>query len=259
MSEPRTNDQVARVPDSDGPGGYPPPVDEVLTGLERELCRIPEVRATRIVANDRGVPVEVHVLAAPGKHAKQLVRDVQSVAMASAGIEIDHRIVSVVQLDDGTGSTPGAAGDPDTAHGAAPNGTATHPAPADMERIRVEQVTAVRAAGGYEAMVTLVRGEDTATGTASGPAAGSLALRLAAQATLAALRELEPAAARVEVDAAHLTRIGERDVALTTLVLVNPPNEEVVVGSAVVRPAGDHEAVARSVLDALNRRLVRIT
>jgi len=44
-------------------------------------------------------------------------------------------------------------------------------------------------------------------------------------------------------------------VALTTLVLLVPPHEEVLTGSAPVRGAGEHEAVARSVLDAVNRRL----
>ena len=44
-------------------------------------------------------------------------------------------------------------------------------------------------------------------------------------------------------------------MALTTIVLLVPPHEEVFTGSAPVRGAGDHEAVARSVLDAVNRRL----
>ena len=69
-----------------------------LTEVEAELCRLPDVTAVRLVADPIGRPLEVHVLAHAGKPAKQIVRDVQSVALASFGLEFDRRIVSVVQL-----------------------------------------------------------------------------------------------------------------------------------------------------------------
>jgi hypothetical protein len=82
--------------------------------IENEITRLPEVVACRIVADSVGRPLEVHVLAHPGKHPKQVVRDVQSVALASFGLDIDRRIVSVVQLSP-TGETPaeGPKADPD--------------------------------------------------------------------------------------------------------------------------------------------------
>ena len=46
-----------------------------------------------------GRPIEVHVLADPSKPAKQTVRDVRAVAQTVFGIELDHRIVSVAQLN----------------------------------------------------------------------------------------------------------------------------------------------------------------
>ena len=54
------------------------------------------------MVNDEGVPVEVHILAAPTKLAKQVVRDVQSVALAAFGVELDRRTISVVQLEGST-------------------------------------------------------------------------------------------------------------------------------------------------------------
>src|SRR5215831_13489441 len=73
-------------------------VDVDLTQVEAELCRLPDVTAVRLVGDEVGHLTEVHVLAHAGKAAKQIVRDIQSVALASFGIEIDRRIVSVVQL-----------------------------------------------------------------------------------------------------------------------------------------------------------------
>src|SRR6476620_5356091 len=73
--------------------------DTELADIEKELCRVPAVNAARIVADEIGRPKELHVLAGAGKSPKQIARDIQSVAMATFGLEIDHRIISVVQLD----------------------------------------------------------------------------------------------------------------------------------------------------------------
>ena len=69
-----------------------------LTEVEREICRLPDVSIVRLVAEPDGRVSEVHVVAHQGKHPKQIVRDVQSIALASFGLELDRRIISVVQL-----------------------------------------------------------------------------------------------------------------------------------------------------------------
>jgi hypothetical protein len=209
-----------------------------LDAVERELCRIPEVRAARIVTDDEGHPTEVHVLATPGKHAKQLVRDVQSVAIASQGLDLDHRIVSVVQLDDPVPVPAAATAD----------GSATAPT---LEGVVVERLQ-LRCS----ATVSLRLGDDVVSGSAEGSVAAAAARRVVADATLAALSLLGPAASCASVEAASLVRVGERDVAVAVLTVVVPPYEEIVTGSAPVRSAGVDEAVARAVLDACNRRLL---
>jgi hypothetical protein len=226
--------------------------DEVdLDELERELVRIPEVTAARVVAAaDGGRIAEVHILSLPHKHAKQVVRDVQSVAMASFGLDLDRRIVSVVQLD-AVASSSITGPDPDEA------GLDGDDAGTDS-RINVDGVTADRNGLQCTARVVLTRGEQKATGTAEGLVATSSVLRLIAQATISALRHLEPAAVRADVEMATIIRLGDRAVAVSTVVVVVPPYEEVISGSAVVRPAGEFDAVARSVLDATNRRLPQL-
>ena len=239
------------------PREYPAPVALDMAAVERELCRIPEVRAARIVTDDAGKPVEVHVLATPTKHAKQIVRDVQSVAVATVGLEIDHRIVSVVQLDDPDTSGNGAA-TPVTALAGRNGAMAIAPAPAG-ERILVDSVVIARRGITCTASVTLQRGEESASGSTEGAMATSVTPRLVARATLEALRIFQPAAMCAEVETAVLTRLADRDVAVTTIVLAVPPHEDVVTGSAPVRAGGEHDAVARAVLDATNRRLDQLT
>ena len=55
-----------------------------LTEVEREICRLPDVSIARLVGEADGRVSEVHIVAHAGKHPKQIVRDVQSIALASS-------------------------------------------------------------------------------------------------------------------------------------------------------------------------------
>lgn len=230
--------------EQDAPGeAYAPPQgdtepDDELRELERELCRLPDVSAARIVSDAVGRPTEVHILAHTGKHAKQVVRDVQSVALASFGLELDRRIVSVVQLG-GNG-----------------NGEPTAP-PTPGFRPVIQTINAETSDLRALVRVTLGLGDEQALGFAEGSVASSVRHRLVAGATLDALRQLAPSAEAVDVDSAQIVRVGQYDVAVVTVVFVAPPLEQVVSGSAIVRLNAEPDAVARAVLDATNRRLPR--
>ncbi|MEE8457812.1 MAG: hypothetical protein V3S28_07155, partial [Acidimicrobiia bacterium] len=79
--------------------------------LEENLTRMDSVDAARVV-NLGSTITELHVIAATNKPAKQIVRDVQSLAMARFGVAIDHRVISVVQISPhllDTASEPRAA------------------------------------------------------------------------------------------------------------------------------------------------------
>jgi hypothetical protein len=273
--------------------------------LERELCRLSDVTAARIVLDPTGRPVEVHVLASPNKGAKQIVRDIQSVAVAAFGIELDRRIISVVQFEvptadvdidepEARAAQPEAPGLPPEAGEAraeaqgppvgpastpkrstasspvegsidlrptTPTPTATQsngvPPKAAIRRIVVETVTAVRNGPRLSAQVELRRGDEQAIGIAEGLMTSGSDHRLVAAATLNALREFEPAAERAEVEMATVLQLGDRQVAVASIIYFVPPYEEIVAGSAMVRSSGEHDALVRAVLDATNRRLGR--
>jgi hypothetical protein len=235
-----------------------------LGAVERELCRIPEVRAARIVADDTGHLVEVHILATTGKAAKQLVRDVQSVAITSSGVDIDHRIVSVVQLEDESNPVAAAAAaaaleGATTAEPAPTNGhTNGHAVAAPPDRVVVDSVLVAKHELRSKGTVTLKRNDDQAVGVAEGSVASSARWRIVAEATLNALRTLEPGASTVSVEMAGVQRIGDRSRGIVTLIMVIPPHEELLAGVAPVRGGAEEDAVARAVLDATNRRLARL-
>lgn len=216
------------------------PTLRLLPELEEALRQIPGVRAASVVTGPDAVPTEVHVLALPGKPAKQVVRDVQSLAMARFDIEIDHRIVSVVQIgeEDSKDTVLPLLGGDDTEAATRPSITAI------MVRTSV---------GTSEAAVTLSAGDLLFEGRAEGSAASTHRPRLVAAATVDALQELlgQPC----EVESAVICSPDGREVALTVLsILVPRGGRQLVTGSALVRD-DEADAVARSVLSALNRQL----
>jgi hypothetical protein len=196
--------------------------------LEREIASLPEVRAVRVVAAGPGRITEVHLIAEGGKSPKQLVRDVQTLAQAKFGMEIDHRIVSVVQF---RGEVPLSPDIPP----------------------RLAALSWSSETGRATCRVRLEAGDETAIGESSGPATSVGRARLTAQATTQALSQF--GGARPAADVAEMTflDVGAHRVALAILVLATADGDETVVaGSSLVR-GDDHEAIVRAILDAFAR------
>ncbi|MEO7745454.1 MAG: hypothetical protein ABIV05_04430, partial [Actinomycetota bacterium] len=171
------------------------------------------------------------------------VRDVQSLAMASFDQEIDHRIISVVQI-----GTAAEVIDLDQV------GAIAVDASAASRRPVIDAVSMLTSSNQEAtATVSLRVGQDLHQGSASGSSAPSQRPRLVAGATLDALREL--LGMRCEIEAAQVTDAGTHQVALVVLSLSVPRvGQQLLTGSAVVR-ADPADAVVRSVLSALNRQL----
>jgi hypothetical protein len=65
---------------------------------ERLLTALAGVVSARAVTDDSGRICEIHILASPDLHPKQIVRNVESALSAGLGVIVDRRIVSVAQL-----------------------------------------------------------------------------------------------------------------------------------------------------------------
>jgi len=198
-----------------------------IRAFEDIIRNLPEIETVRVIT-DGGEPSEIHVLAQPGKPAKQLVRDIQSVAQAQFHTAIDRRIISVVQLEGAdliTGNRPVVKDVAESASGS---------------RISVT--------------VELAWHDEQIVGTATGPAAQSTKLRLVAEATLHALEQALDEDVAFGVSAVDITGVGSHLVAIAVIVFVIGGTERVLTGSAL--GAGDpSQAMVRAVLDALNRHV----
>ena len=212
-----------------------PDVDE----LERALCSLPDVDAVRVVVDHKGRPVEVHVVAAPEKLAKQISRDVHSYALASLGVDLDRRIISVVNR------APVTDGASDEIGQSAQDANAQALSIGAIEALTVGARTTIR--------VTVTLGDHEVTGSAEGPASSEIRPRLVAAAGLDALRQSEVALGAVDVVSAQIVRAGSDDLAVVTLAGDDRPAERLSVGVAIVT-SGHERALVRAVLDATNRR-----
>jgi hypothetical protein len=198
--------------------------------LEEGLTRLESIDAARVV-NQGDRITEVHIIAAADKPAKQVVRDVQSLAMARFGLNIDRRVISVVQIsphDVVLATTPRAAL---TRISETPNGS----------RTTIE--------------VTLRHEDAEHVGTATGPAVTSARLRLVGEATIDAIERTFPAMPPIALDAVAATHVGTRDVIVAIVVTAGARGgEDLNVGSAI--SSGNHDdATVKAVLNALNRRI----
>lgn len=198
-----------------------------IVALQEKIRKIEGVEAARVVAPNGRIE-EIHVLARRNKAPKQLVRDVQSLGHALFDIDIDRRVVSVVQLAD-----------------------------SDLDGgVRPALIDVSESFDGVTADVTVtIRWEDSVLiGKSSGAAAQSTRPRLIAEATLSALRQAIHGGIALAVSSMDVPTLGSRQVAVAQIVVVSSGTERLLIGSAYVEE-DDSRAVVRAVLDALNRLL----
>ena len=198
-----------------------------LRELEERVQRLPGVEAARVVTSGNTV-TEVHVVTGMDKPAKQVVRDVQTLAQAVFGINIDRRVVSVVQLPDADLS-PG-------------------------DRPVIVDVSEQLDGSHSQVAVTLSWQGESLVGEVGGAAGQTSRNRLIAEATLAALRQALQETTAFGVSSVDLTNLGGNPVAIAQIIVVTDAAERLMIGSSLA-DGDSSRAVVRAVLDALNRRI----
>jgi hypothetical protein len=178
----------------------PPPTNpQIQSRAEGLLASLAGVISARVRLSITGDVQEIHVLATPELHPKQVVRNVESALRAGLGLEFDRRVVSVAQLSGGT--TPpvqqphhaSPAPEVDVADAA---GSPAQPAPepaAAQPAVRYSRIVFLgydaRLEGAGQTVCTVRLGRDDAeyTGTGEGGTSAAGRAEAAARALFAAL------------------------------------------------------------------------
>lgn len=198
--------------------------------VEAALRELPGVVAVRLVPGYERQVDELHLVADTSKGAKQLVRDAQSLLLARCGVTVDHRVVSVVQLGASPGLELGV-----------------------LRRVAIRSVASSQEELEVRVTVELSDGDAGYSGQSSGPASTAGRRRTTARATLESARPLLGRQV-VEIEGVAVEHVLGHQLAITFVHFHSSRGERTAVGTAMV--CGDESlAVARSVLDAVNREL----
>ena len=216
-----------------------------LSQFEKDLARIPGVRAARVIGEE--APSEIHIVASVDKPAKQIVRDVQSLAAAAYDITIDHRIVSVVQSDPA-----------DTIRLDEPTPEPQFVPPVGTSRVVLNWLM-IAPQGDSDRINVGIRWDATESegGAVATTANREARARAAAEALAQAIGQgLTGRHSGVEIDSVVVHKIGNSD---SVTVKANYREEGIVtavIGTALIND-DVASATAKALLQALNRKLER--
>jgi hypothetical protein len=136
-------------------------VSPIEVRAQRLLAALGGIVSARAVADETGRLAEIHILASPEFHPKQIVRNIESALSAGLGVLVDRRIISVAQLRN----------DANTSYVAKPKAPPAKPRnePRQPRRVVYVQYDAHASAPlDSGCRVVLMRGDEELTGVASG-------------------------------------------------------------------------------------------
>jgi len=203
-----------------------PPAYFFAPDLEREINRLESVTAARVISTGKAID-EIHV-AAPREHApKKVVRDIESLLLVRFGIRIDHRCISVVQLDRLQAAYP------------------------RFQRPQIQKVTRV---DGHVRVVLSV-GDAVIVGRAK-PTGEDSELDVVARAVINAIEQLLQTPGVLTLLETQIAEMSMYQVFLVLAHWVFGEQQELLLGASL-NCNDPLEAMARATLDAVNRRLVK--
>ncbi len=193
------------------------------------LNRLPGVVSSKVLLDDSGQVTEIHILADMGRGAKQIVRDVQSALLTKYDISVDHKIISIAQVDEG--------------------GIQIR-----HSRLVIGRVDLQIEQGKAQAGVVLIKDGETFEGTAVGGNSVQGRLRVVVEATLTAIHKCIGSDFVFALsDIARVNLAGQYTILLTVLHYAGY-GTEYLSGSSIVKD-DEYMAAVRATLDAVNRRL----
>jgi hypothetical protein len=205
--------------------------------IESKLCQIRDVRAARIIKGKSNFIEEIHVIAAPDRGPKQLVRDIESILMAQYGLNINHKKVSIAQINDSE----------------LPLRTTKN-----LTRPRIRSINADVTGLNARVQVALELNGEEFTGVSEGLASQTGQIRLVANAALNAVEKFVQGPYGFALEDVAILSLGRERVAVACVAVVSSLGEQIFAGSAVVRQS-EKDSVVRATLDAINRRFGFLT
>ena len=197
---------------------------------ETFLNKIPGIHATKIYSVNN-VITEIHVITDMDHHPKQLSRDIQSALAAEFDFRVDHKVISIAQID--------------------------IERPLDVSwRLCIHDIDVTTISRSATVRVVLRKRDKLYEGVAQGPNSKMNIYRLLAIATISCVSQFVDCGDVFTVEDICWTNLVRNSVINIAVSYIASYNEELLVGSCLFKDNSEQESVVKATLDALNRKIL---
>lgn len=196
--------------------------------IESFLTNIKSVMSCKIIADQNDIINEIHVLSDNSRHSKQVARDIRSALLSNYDISVDYKIISVAQI--------------------VKNLTIN----TDF-RLIYDGYTSETDSGRVKSCVRLSWDEKQYTGEAEGIKSEKNILKIAAAATLDAVKNAIGLDCFI-VEDIQCSRIAGQEVMVTAIAHIDNGSENILTGTSTV-VNNRIDSTVRATLNAINRRV----
>ncbi|EOC99660.1 hypothetical protein [Caldisalinibacter kiritimatiensis] len=199
--------------------------------IESFLEQIKSVISCKVIVDKEDNIEEIHILSDINRSPKQVSRDIQSGLISKFGIDIDHKKISIAQIDEKSVAE---------------------------RNFRLKIKTIEYTTSGYKGKVKVVleKDEELFIGETSGPNTKYNSQRMIASATLKAVEKFLSIENNLILEDIKITSLAGREVVVTAISFISDYGEQLFSGCSIVN-RDIKEAVVKSTLDAINRRIVK--
>jgi hypothetical protein len=196
--------------------------------VESFLTNIKSVISCKIITDQDGTIIEVHILADNSRHTKQISRDIRSTLLANFDIFVDYKIISVAQITQNLTTNT-------------------------SYRLIYDGYSNETANGYVKLCVTLSCDGIEYSGEAEGIKSEKNILKIAAAATIDAVKNAIGLDCFLIEDIQD-SKIAGQDVMITAITHIRQGEECILTGSSIVIN-NKIDAVIKSTLNAINRKV----
>ncbi|MFD3157878.1 hypothetical protein ACFIJ5_13570 [Haloimpatiens sp. FM7330] len=207
-------------------------INEMIKDIECTMNSIPDIMSSKIILDDNGQIEEIHVLAYSKRNAKQISRDIQSAVTAKFHIKIDHKKISIAQVN--------SKDEIDNEY-----------------RLSIGSIGYSIVGNLVEVKVILKKDDKEVEAIVKGTNSKNNIYRLVGQATLDCVHSFLGANNVFIVEDIEKISLAKREVMNIAVTFICNYGEELLVGAAIVKK-DDYEAIVKATLDAINRKIVQV-
>lgn len=199
--------------------------------IERTIEKIDSIVSNKIILDNNGQIEEIHIVSDGSRNAKQVSRDIQSVLIATYGMNIDYKKISIAAI-------------PEISLG-------KREARMKLEKVSHEQV-------GNKALVKVVLSNHMGSfeDCLEGPNTARSVDRMLAQVTLKCIERAYNYNDMFVADDVSTVQLSSDKIVFAIVACLFNGQEKRVTGSCLVRNNYD-EAIVKATLDAINRYLAK--